>query len=253
MSVVSQSFDLVGIEEWEVEQDREYEALREVASQQAKIETAFTWAALGAQEPPLTPGVEYALAASLARTPLGPRFDHARLVSKASGRLAETYFADRVMVNDRLYHVAVCRLGGLLHEAIRFCGVSYEELAALTDKAVADVVGALSAHNGVPQPRRLDLLANQLGHGGPTAQLVKLVDFVCEASDLEELLDAGGTVPEDRVRRLHDELLACLPVMTTVKDHRASKSLMEAAWAFQARLGEILRTDARRRPRLASV
>ncbi|NIN63607.1 MAG: hypothetical protein GTO63_02595, partial [Anaerolineae bacterium] len=56
-------------------------------------------------------------------------------------------------------------------------GGNYEDLIYVADETVARLVSALTGDRRIPKPKRMDLLANQIGLGGAPAQIIKLADL----------------------------------------------------------------------------
>lgn len=97
----------------------------------------------------------------------------------AVGELAAKYVAilypdtDRL---ERLYRTRVCESAGFLHETL-LQACSFEDVVLLADEAVAKMVAALTPDMREPSPKRVKLLANQIGLADRDAQVVMLADL----------------------------------------------------------------------------
>lgn len=139
----------------------------------------------------------------------------------AVGELAGKYVDILCYGEDRLatrYRRQVCESAGFLHHAM-LQGCAFEEVAGLSDEAVARIVSACTPDVRQPGPRRRMLLANQLGLSGREAQLVKLADLRHECSHHEKHAD----VDPGRARIWLDESFPLLSHLRHLLDSRLAQ------------------------------
>lgn len=120
-------------------------------------------------------------------------YDHVLTVANAAEKMASLFFGDKDLPNEVRYNIRICKCAGLLHEAIPVSGKTYEEISCLSDKSVADCVGALTPYLNEPFSKRLEYLVNKVGLGGPHAQIVKLADLIHDGVMFDHLIDSGET------------------------------------------------------------
>jgi (p)ppGpp synthase/HD superfamily hydrolase len=77
---------------------------------------------------------------------------------------------------EKKYLVEVCRIGGLLHEVVA-SGIDFERLTQAADKAVTELVVAITPDIRLPRPKRFYMYNNQVGLADDTAQIVALADL----------------------------------------------------------------------------
>jgi hypothetical protein len=112
----------------------------------------------------------------------GSKLIHLHAVSELASQYAGYYYAEHDF-NAQRYCSLACRMAGLLHESMDWGG-TFEDITSVTDETVARMVASLTADRRMPRPKRLELLSNQIGLGGPTVQLVKLADMQHECFHL---------------------------------------------------------------------
>lgn len=105
----------------------------------------------------------------------GSKLIHLHAVSELAAQYADLYFTEHDF-NAHRYWTLSCRLCGLLHESMEWGG-TFEDVTSVADETVARMVAALTADRRLPRPKRLELLANQVGLAAPATQLVKLADL----------------------------------------------------------------------------
>jgi hypothetical protein len=89
----------------------------------------------------------------------------------------------------------VCQAAGLLHECM-LQGCTFEDLVDVADEAVARVVATITPDVRMPRPKRLMMLANQIGLAPATAAAVKLADLRHDMS----LLGLDNDINRDSVK-----------------------------------------------------
>jgi hypothetical protein len=112
----------------------------------------------------------------------GSKLIHLQAVSELSAQYADQFYAESDF-NAQRYWGLSCRLTGLLHESMEWGG-TFEDVTRVADETVARMVATITADRRIPRPKRLELLANQIGLGNPTVQLVKLADLQHECFHL---------------------------------------------------------------------
>ena len=105
---------------------------------------------------------------------------HLYTVADLSCRWAKSFYTANDF-QECHYRMASCQAIGLLHETMRY-GATFEELVEAADETVARSVAELTEDVRLPYPRRLKLLANQVGLAGEPAQLVQLADLCADVS-----------------------------------------------------------------------
>lgn len=119
---------------------------------------------------------------------------HVTAVGELAARYADAFYADRGEWLEGRYRRRVCESAGFLHEVMNQ-GCDFESVTGVADEAVARVVAAVTADCRVTLPRRLLLLANQVGLADVDAQIVKLADLRHTGRTL-----AGGPADDPRLR-----------------------------------------------------
>lgn len=146
-----------------------------------------------------------------------PRLVHLYAVSKLAEDYADLFFREHDFYSHA-YHKLVCRLGGLLHESMDW-GATFEELTEVGDEAVARVVADLTADRRLPRPRRLRVLANQVGLSLASAQIIKLADLLHDTVRLSEILRKRPTVELGKLTRLWvEEARELFQVLSKIKE-----------------------------------
>lgn len=113
-----------------------------------------------------------------------PRLTHAYAVSKLAEGYADLYYRDADFY-QQTYCKLVCKLGGLLHESMEV-GATFEDLVTISDEAVANTIASVTPDNRMPRPKRLKILANQIGLAKPPAQIIVLASLLHDSVRLEE-------------------------------------------------------------------
>lgn len=119
-----------------------------------------------------------------------PYWRHPQSVGKIAYGLAIRYFRaiDPIIFPNDMERAENLYLGGLMHDTIEDCGVTYEEVAQVTNIQVADLVSAVSEdHRLSIVPRRIDY-ANRLGLCTLDAKILKLADLVHNLSEAHDLI-----------------------------------------------------------------
>lgn len=105
----------------------------------------------------------------------GSKLIHLHAVSELAAQYAVQFYNEQDF-NAQRYWGLSCRLTGLLHEAMEWGG-TFEDVTSVADETVARMVASLTADRRLPRPKRLELLANQVGLSSPGVQLIKLADM----------------------------------------------------------------------------
>lgn len=153
---------------------------------------------------------------------------HLMAVGSLAAKYVNVLYPDSDIVEKRYRH-RTCEAAGFLHETmLQAC--TFEDIVTLADEAVARMVAAMTPDIREPAPKRIRLLANQIGLADRDAQVVMLADIrhdydrylkIAE-SDLESSLAWCGdamsllshlrklneTPLHSRVKLLRDDLLA---------------------------------------------
>ena len=202
---------LAGPEDWFIEKDREFDLLAE------KLVLAL---------PRVMELVE--------KTHVGQRrldgsdvIEHLKKVAISSENLAEFFYENSESVYERHYNALICKFSALLHEVMPYSGASYETIAAVSDKTVADCVSALTPMMHEPFGVRIELLVNRVRRCGAVAQIVKVADLVNDGVMLDKLIDNGGGVLNmfETVQKYIVELEAFLKNLHHIEKHHHVKSI----------------------------
>lgn len=126
-----------------------------------------------------------------------PRLSHVYAVAKLAEDYANVYYTEADFFKQSYMKLA-CKLSGLLHESM-FAGANFERVVEVSDEAVARIVAEMSEDCRMPQPKRLELYANQIGLARPSTQVVMLANLVNDTTRVadrfrsrvnKEMLDA---------------------------------------------------------------
>jgi hypothetical protein len=99
---------------------------------------------------------------------------YAEEVCQGAWRLAWAFYADEEYdLSEQLYWSSVCETSGLLYDVL-LLGRTFEDVIDVADEGVARTVAALTQDPRLPEPKRLEMYANQVGLAGRPTQLVKL-------------------------------------------------------------------------------
>ncbi len=182
----------------------------------------------------------------------GSKLIHLHAVSELAAQHANNFYVEHDF-NAQRYWTTSCRLAGLLHESMDWGG-NYEDLIYVADETVARLVSALTGDRRIPKPKRMDLLANQIGLGGAPAQIIKLADL---QHDCFHLLGLPLGRPDEMLLELMGEWLddARLILRSMVKIQESP--LLDAQVAdlrvkmsqLSERLGEAWKKQARKKRR----
>jgi hypothetical protein len=136
---------------------------------------------------------------------------HLAAVADLAQRYAAILYKDADFTEQR-YRAQVCAAAGFLHEAMLH-GCDFERLVEVADEAVARVVAAVTPDVRQPVPRRVQLLANQVGLAGGDAQLVKLADLRHDCTCYAHLTESDPGRVRDWLEEAR-EILTCLHQLT---------------------------------------
>ena len=132
----------------------------------------------------------------------------------AVGELAAHYASltsDSIPDFPQRYRISVCRVAGYAHQLME-SGCSFEDVVQIADEAVARIVAAVTPDVRYPEPRRMELFANQVGLAPVDAQLVKFADIghQLQAPGIAACVAAFDALTAANWFNYHDRLLLSL-------------------------------------------
>ncbi len=123
---------------------------------------------------------------------------------------------DQITIND-MWHAA------MLHDTIACGGVTWDDILAITNLEVADLVAALSPDNRLSRPRRLQEYTNCLLHADYPVKIIKLADLCCSLQDGIKLLQDQPAQAKTFLEEWPDEVLECVAAINKLNQKHFKK------------------------------